>query len=247
MGAVPCTGPQQKPAIAVTYVADEGNVQMGADALRKPPAHEAFWRPALLGSRSAAVILNIYDVGASGVGTAVNSLLRPMGLGAFHCGVQIHDKEWSYSFVLPDSRGGCHTPTSSGVFACKPRSCPGHSFCEAVPMGYSSISEHGLWELLVKLDREWPAMDYDLLERNCCHFCEDMCLKLGLGGLPPLVTKLAAAGASLASGEVRVTDCCAAAVAASGRCTSSCCGPGGHGVTRIEKVLLVPPPAGIPG
>merc|ERR1740121_67762 len=82
-------------------------------------------------------------------------------------------------------------------------------------------------------------MDYDLLHRNCCHFCEELCLRLGFGPLPPWVTKLAAAGASLAAGEVRIPDCC---VAEAGRCPSASawCGAGRSGKTRVEKVVVVP-------
>jgi len=234
MGIAPCTGSPQKALIAVTCAADE---QVG-----QPGPRSGFWGPRAFDSRHTAVVLNVYDVGTNGAAAAVNSVLRPMGLGAFHCGVQIRDKEWSYSYVLPDTTGSCSMSTTSGVFACQPQNCPGHSFCEAAPMGYCAISEHDLLELLVKLDREWPSAEYDLLHRNCCHFCQELCSRLGLGTLPSWVTKLAAAGASLALGEVRVADCCTATVAVGSRCTSSCCGPA-SGVTRVEKVLLVPSPA----
>lgn len=195
----------------------------------------------IFGITPAAVILNVYDVGTSGAGSAVNSVLKPMGFGAFHCGIQIHDKEWSYSFVSPDSTD-CPTSPISGVFACRPRCCPGHSFHEAAPMGLCSISESGFWELLVKLDREWPAMGYDVLHRNCCHFCQEICSRLGLGALPSHVTKLAAAGASLASGEVQIPDCTSTAVPAACRCTTSCCGPA-RSMAKVEKVFVNAPAA----
>merc|ERR1712224_741344 len=54
--------------------------------------------------------------------------------------------------------------------------------------------------LLEQLGSEWPGASYDLLRRNCCHFCDDFCQKLGVGPIPQWVTNLAGAGATVDDG-----------------------------------------------
>ena len=39
-------------------------------------------------------------------------------------------------------------------------------------------------DILRKLRDEWPGNSYDLLSRNCCHFCEAFCRELKLGPVP---------------------------------------------------------------
>lgn len=161
--------------------------------------------------RLAAVTLNIYNMGARGC-SALNSVLRPLGTGAFHCGVQLYGREWSFSRmrwdenVIPQGEG-------CGIFACQPRSCPGHSFAEALPLGTTETTERELRRILVMLEKEWQSDDYDLLTKNCCHFCEALCFQLDLGPLPAWITNLAAAGASLATAELGPASCPGAAAA----------------------------------
>merc|ERR1712187_666183 len=53
--------------------------------------------------------------------------------------------------------------------------------------------------LLVSLHQKWRGTSYDILERNCCHFCDHFCLQLRVGHIPTWVQSLAAAGAMLRS------------------------------------------------
>merc|ERR1712194_720802 len=38
---------------------------------------------------------------------------------------------------------------------------------------------------------EYPGHDYDLLRRNCTHFADDFCQRLGVGGIPGWIHRLA--------------------------------------------------------
>ncbi|CAE7803927.1 unnamed protein product [Symbiodinium sp. CCMP2592] len=64
-------------------------------------------------------------------------------------------------------------------------------------MGSVTISEEELVELICSLMQEWPMSEYDLLNKNCCHFCEELCELLGVGPLPSRVKKLAGLGSTL--------------------------------------------------
>jgi len=128
------------------------------------------------------VRLNIYDVGSSTV-QKVNTVFRAMGVGAFHAAVEVYGQEWSFGY-RPD--GG------SGIFCSRPRQCDLHIYRESVVMGSTLLSELKVHEIMKRMAKEWPGGNYDVLQRNCCHFSEEFCAKLGVGPLPLWVNNLAA-------------------------------------------------------
>jgi len=140
---------------------------------------------------SPLVVLNIYDIGTSSVGQALNSVLRHFGTGAFHCGVDIYGCEWSFS----DTEDG----NGMGVFCSRPRRCEGHSYCESVKMGTTSMTQSEVLKLIQLMSSYWPVADYDTLTKNCCHFCDELCQRLRVGPIPSWVMNLAGAGAALAA------------------------------------------------
>mmetsp|Transcript_85309 Transcript_85309/g.275318 ORF Transcript_85309/g.275318 Transcript_85309/m.275318 type:complete len:208 (-) Transcript_85309:79-702(-) len=162
------------------------------------------------------VTLHVYDIGSGGGGSALNRLLKPLGLGAFHCGVEVHQWEWSYSDIS-DVR-----PSTTGVFSGLPRSCAGHSYMQSIPMGKSSIPEDDLHGLVEMMERDWTVGEYDLLRHNCCHFCNELCLRLGVGGIPPWVMSLAGAGDALVSGQENLSDLTCCRMVVEGCCRQGC-------------------------
>jgi hypothetical protein len=140
------------------------------------------------GPTKSKVTLHIYDVVSHALVRNVNCICRALGTGAFHTGVEVYRQEWSYGFS--DQR-------RSGVFCCTPKSCNVHTYREAVEMGQTTLSPGEVKTLLEEMSRAWPGQEYDLLRRNCCHFTDELCRRLGTGPLPYWVTNLASAGASL--------------------------------------------------
>ncbi|CAE7347939.1 unnamed protein product, partial [Symbiodinium necroappetens] len=51
--------------------------------------------------------------------------------------------------------------------------------------------------LLSALAQDWQGEDYDILHRNCCHFSDMLCRRLGVGPIPDWITNLAGAGAQV--------------------------------------------------
>ena len=70
------------------------------------------------------VWLHVYDVGHAKViqdiDVAVKDFLK-FG-GVFHGAVQVFDREWSF---------GCTRQPKTGVFCCKPKGCPMHTYRES--------------------------------------------------------------------------------------------------------------------
>ncbi|CAE7401050.1 DESI2, partial [Symbiodinium pilosum] len=140
------------------------------------------------------VFLNIYNLGKSNAVQSLNGLFKTVGIGAFHCAIQVFGTEWSYGGWPEESP--CD-PNDTGVWSCLPRMSVSHTFQEAVLMGSLSISEEETVELICSLMQEWPMSEYDILNKNCCHFCEELCELLGVGPLPSRVKKLAGLGSTL--------------------------------------------------
>jgi len=141
------------------------------------------------------VSLHIYDVGLSKEVHLCNRVLKTIGTGIFHCGVEVHGSEWGFE--------------AKGIFQCRPRQCRGHSYKETLPMGDTVLSHSQVLQLMTMLTKDWEGRSYDLLKHNCCHFANELCHWLGVGSVPNWVTNLAGAGAMVAdTGHNLEAVCC---------------------------------------
>ncbi|OIW06356.1 hypothetical protein TanjilG_15001 [Lupinus angustifolius] len=139
------------------------------------------------------VILHIYDVTNSGSDKTNSTILQinkifkdGIGLGGiFHSAVQVYgDDEWSFGF--------CEQGT--GVFSCPSGKNPMYTYRESLILGKTNFSIFKVNQLLRELSREWPGSSYDLLARNCNHFCDEFCERLDVPKLPGWVNRFANAG-----------------------------------------------------
>ncbi|KAJ4834228.1 hypothetical protein Tsubulata_018369 [Turnera subulata] len=139
------------------------------------------------------VILHIYDVTNSGSDKTNNTIMQinkifkdGIGLGGiFHSAVQVYgDDEWSFGF--------CEHGT--GVFSCPSGRNPMYTYREKIVLGKTNFSIFKVNQILRELSREWPGTSYDLLSKNCNHFCDEFCEKLGVPKLPGWVNRFANAG-----------------------------------------------------
>jgi len=138
------------------------------------------------------VFLNVFDL-ASALSIPNAMLCNTVfnTIGAFHAAVEVYGEEWSfYRTPNPKSCGVCKS--------LRPRHHPLHVYRQSVNLGPTSLKE---WEVryLVRgqLATRWPGGAYDLLHRNCIHFCEELQLCLGVRPVPPWVKGLHETGASL--------------------------------------------------
>ncbi|VEV57659.1 PPPDE peptidase, putative [Plasmodium vinckei vinckei] len=73
---------------------------------------------------SSVVYLNIYDLDP--VSKVVNSVVKSIGTGVFHAGVEVYGFEYSFGYIP----GG-----ETGVMKTQPRYHPHHVYRESIPMG----------------------------------------------------------------------------------------------------------------
>jgi len=122
-----------------------------------------------------AVTLHIYDLAKGQTVHCLSTALRAVGAGAFHGGIQVHGIE--HSFASYDGPG-------SGIFKCAPLGCTEHHYRESIEMGMTIKSPREVEMIIDQMGHEWSGRSYDLLGRNCCHFCDAFCSELGVDNLP---------------------------------------------------------------
>ncbi|KAH7557684.1 hypothetical protein JRO89_XS11G0201100 [Xanthoceras sorbifolium] len=139
------------------------------------------------------VILHIYDVTNSGSDKTNNTIMQinkifkdGIGIGGiFHSAVQVlslsislvfKEKE-KLTFVLRT----LYMERKNGLLV-------------FVNRDLEFLVAHLVNQILRELSREWPGSSYDLLSRNCNHFCDELCERLGVPKLPGWVNRFANAG-----------------------------------------------------
>jgi hypothetical protein len=147
--------------------------------------------------RSAApfglpVSLNVYHVSNINWVRWINAAFAPQYApfklgGIFHVAVEVDGKELSYGAV----------DSESGVSRGKPRSDPDHTYRQTIYLGLTPLRVEDIKELTVKISNDWRGDEYDELVHNCCHFADELCLLLRVGGLPRWVNRFARIGAGL--------------------------------------------------
>jgi len=143
------------------------------------------------GRKRLAVRLHIYDVSRDDSIQQINQVFArrdsPLKFGgAFHVGVEVNNTEWCFGFTTSETRYGVH--------CVMPRRHPNHHFRQTVFMGYTHFSAEDIADLVSNLIEEYPGNDYDLLARNCCHFADDFCQRLGVGPTPGWIHRFADIG-----------------------------------------------------
>ena len=135
------------------------------------------------------VVLNVYDVSQNEKVQEVNDYLKPLGLGGiFHAAIEVHGREYSFG---GSPHGG------RGIYWYPPKECPVHHFRESIPLGDCELSKSQIKAILRALDPQWMASSYNLFRKNCCYFCRDLAIELGVGALPRWVYQLAQAAEPL--------------------------------------------------
>ncbi|CAL1159999.1 unnamed protein product, partial [Cladocopium goreaui] len=81
----------------------------------------------------------------------------------------------------------------------QPGTCAGLVPRETVKLGAVMLPEGKVASILEQMKHQWPSRGYDMLRRNCSHFCDDFCQRLGVGTLPQWVKNMASTGAGIAS------------------------------------------------
>ncbi|KAJ9702649.1 hypothetical protein PVL29_004402 [Vitis rotundifolia] len=128
---------------------------------------------------SVPVYLNVYDL------TPMNGYAYWLGLGIYHSGVQVHGVEYAF---------GAHEHPTTGIFEVEPKQCPGFTFRKSILIGRTDLGPKDVRTFMEKLAEEYSGNTYNLITRNCNHFCNDVCNRLTGKPIPRWVNRLARLG-----------------------------------------------------
>lgn len=126
------------------------------------------------------VSVHLYDL--SDALANLNSVgIDLMGFGgALHVGVEVYGVEWSFG--------------TGGVSCSAPKQNRHYNFRQTVGMGRTLLAKKEFEIVMMGMQKEWPGSEYELFSKNCGTFCNDLCIRIGVGGLPAWITRLAEAG-----------------------------------------------------
>ncbi|KAG5537446.1 hypothetical protein RHGRI_024765 [Rhododendron griersonianum] len=127
-------------------------------------------------SGSAPVYLNVYDL------TSINGYAYWLGLGAYHSGVQVHGIEYAF---------GAHEYPTTGIFEGEPKQCDGFTFRKAILIGWTEKGPLEVRGVMEELAQVYKGSVYNLITKNCNHFCNDACVRLTGNPIPSWVNRLA--------------------------------------------------------
>ncbi|KAI3806918.1 hypothetical protein L1987_22836 [Smallanthus sonchifolius] len=127
-------------------------------------------------SGSVPVYHNVYDL------SSVNGCAYWLGLGVYHSGVQVHGVEFAFGF---------HKQSTTGIFEGEPKQCEGFTFRKQIPIGWMEMSLKEVRGFMEELARDYTGNSYNLITRNCNHFCIDACIRLTRNPIPNWINRLA--------------------------------------------------------
>uniref|UniRef100_A0A383W0G7 PPPDE domain-containing protein n=1 Tax=Tetradesmus obliquus TaxID=3088 RepID=A0A383W0G7_TETOB len=150
------------------------------------------------------VLLNVYDVTSTpgdpkSTTVRLNRITRELGLGGvFHGAIQIGaTAQLGSPEPVEFSFGWCERGT--GVYAVHACQNPMYQFRETISLGSTPKSMEQVRGIIQELKLTWPGHSYDLLTRNCCHFCEDLAARLQVAPVPGWLNRFAVGAAATVS------------------------------------------------
>ncbi|KAL5574489.1 hypothetical protein UlMin_016188 [Ulmus minor] len=132
-----------------------------------------------MGMGSVPVYLNVYDL------TPINGYAYWLGLGVYHSGVQVHGIEYAF---------GAHEYPTTGIFEGEPKKCEGFTFRKTVLIGKTDMGAAQVRAVMEELAKVYRGNAYNLITKNCNHFCNDACIRLTGNPIPRWVNRLARIG-----------------------------------------------------
>ncbi|KAL5759062.1 hypothetical protein ACOSP7_021673 [Xanthoceras sorbifolium] len=128
---------------------------------------------------SLPVYLNVYDL------TPINGYAYWLGLGVYHSGVQVHGVEYAF---------GAHEYPTTGIFEGEPKQCEGFTFRKTILIGKTDMGPAEVRAVMEELAEIYKGNAYNLITKNCNHFCNDACIRLSGNPIPSWVNRLARIG-----------------------------------------------------
>ena len=97
----------------------------------------------------------------------------------------VHGIEYAY---------GAHEYPSTGIFEGEPKQCEGFTFRKSILIGKTDLGPLEVRATMEELSEIYKGSSYNLITKNCNHFCDEICIKLTGNPIPSWVNRLARIG-----------------------------------------------------
>ena len=121
------------------------------------------------------VKINVYDL------HPFNKYVYWMGLGAFHAGIEVLLREWTF---------GYGPSNVTGMSINEPRRAPGAVYRETIFLGMCTKTRKEIEAIIGRLAGEFPGNSYHMLTHNCVTFCDTLCFELLGTHIPAWINRL---------------------------------------------------------
>lgn len=92
---------------------------------------------------------------------------------------------------------GAHEYPTTGIFEGEPKQCDGYTFRKTILIGKTDMGPGQVRAVMEELAEEYRGNTYNLIKKNCNHFCNDACIRLTGNPIPSWVNRLARIGKGL--------------------------------------------------
>lgn len=92
---------------------------------------------------------------------------------------------------------GAHKYPTTGIFEGEPKQCEGFTFRKTILIGRTDMGPAQVRSVMEELAEEYRGNAYNLITKNCNHFCNDACVRLTGNPIPSWVNRLARIGSQL--------------------------------------------------
>jgi len=89
---------------------------------------------------------------------------------------------------------GAHEYPSTGIFEGVPKKCEGFTFRKGILIGWTESGPEDVKKVMEELAEKYRGNAYNLITKNCNHFCNDVCVRLTGNHIPSWVNRLARIG-----------------------------------------------------
>jgi hypothetical protein len=92
---------------------------------------------------------------------------------------------------------GAHEFPTTGIFEGEPKQCDGFTYRKTILIGKTDLGPEQVRGVMEELAEVYRGNAYNLITKNCNHFCNDACVRLTGNPIPSWVNRLARIGKNL--------------------------------------------------
>ena len=99
--------------------------------------------------------------------------------------ISVHGVEYAF---------GSHEHATTGISGGEPRQGNGFAFRKQILIGFTEKKWMEVRGVMEELAEDYKGNSYNLIARNCNHFCNDACVRLTGNAIPSWINRLAKIG-----------------------------------------------------